>query len=39
LWKNSKWKTNCYAYLRIQKIRKPQYNLLNSFSKTSMECH
>ncbi len=35
LWKNSKWKTNCYAYLRIQKIQKPQYNLLNSFSKTS----
>jgi hypothetical protein len=27
---------NCYAYLWIQKIRQPQYNLLNSFSRTSM---
>lgn len=39
LWKNSKWKTNCYGYLLIQQIRNPQYNLLNSFSKTSMEYH
>jgi hypothetical protein len=30
LWKNSKWKTNCYAYLLIPKIRKPQYNLNSS---------